>query len=388
MLSTNLLSPDDLTALIALRHALHQHPEISGEECETAKVVSRELTAMGCNTQITQLGGHGVAAIFESPKSGPTVMIRCELDALPIADLSGLPYASTRRGQGHLCGHDGHMVIALGLAKILTQHPPERGRVVILFQPAEETGAGARAVLSDPRFAEIMPEYAYALHNYPGRPLGQVALVEGPANCASRGVKVTLTGKSSHASDPQDGISPAPAIARLITDLPQLSQGQIDGDDFRLVTVTHVDMGTASYGIAPGEATLLATLRSVSDSEMVDLVQAAETVVKTAAKVGNLKVKIDYEDIFSGCVNGPAEIARLKTACGKVGIPTDTLSYPMRWSEDFGEFHRAGAQSAMFFLGSGENHPQLHNPDYDFPDRLISPAIHVFFEVLKGHWQE
>ena len=185
--------PDDL---IALRHALHRQPELSGHEADTARLIATHLQATNPDRLVTNLGGHGVAALYDSGQPGPTVMLRAELDALPISEASGVPHASERPGFGHLCGHDGHMAILMGRAGTR----PARGRLVLLFQPAEETGAGARAVLDDPAFAALRPDYAFALHNMPGLPLGAVAVAPGPVSCASVGWRIAVAGREAHAA--------------------------------------------------------------------------------------------------------------------------------------------------------------------------------------------
>ncbi|MDB9809091.1 M20/M25/M40 family metallo-hydrolase, partial [Yoonia sp.] len=201
------MSSEQTTYLTRLRHDLHRQPEISGEEAQTAARIVQELTHAGADQIWQNLGGYGVAAEFRSAKPGPTVLIRCELDGLPIKEESTLPYRSEIDGKGHLCGHDGHMCMVMGVALGLADRPA-RGRVILLFQPAEETGFGAQAVIDDPRWPQIRPDYAFAYHNVPGRPLGEIGLRAGPANCASRGMQILLHGKSSHAAAPEDGVSP------------------------------------------------------------------------------------------------------------------------------------------------------------------------------------
>lgn len=202
------LTNKDMLDLIELRHDLHRHPEISGEEKETARRVRAFLEQAPPERLLAGLGGHGVAAVYDSGRSGPSVLIRSEIDALPIHEKGEVEYRSSVDGKGHLCGHDGHSTILTALALGLARQRPETGRVILLFQPAEETGAGAAAVIADPRFAEIKPDYSFSLHNLPGLPFGHVSVVEGPVNCASRGIKITLAGKTAHASSPEHGISP------------------------------------------------------------------------------------------------------------------------------------------------------------------------------------
>jgi len=146
------LSNSDIVDLITVRRDLHRHPEVSGDEIQTARTIASALTAWSPTTVLTGLGGHGVAAVFDSGNPGPTVMVRSELDALPIVELGDIPHASEIPGKGHLCGHDGHSTILLGVARLLSRRRPDTGRVVLMFQPAEEDGSGAAAVIADPQF--------------------------------------------------------------------------------------------------------------------------------------------------------------------------------------------------------------------------------------------
>ncbi|MDA7427650.1 amidohydrolase [Primorskyibacter aestuariivivens] len=376
------LTPFDISELTAFRCELHRFPELSGEEQDTARRVKFMLSAHDPDRMITGIGGHGLAAIYEGSADGPTVMIRCELDALPIQERSGASHASTSHGKAHLCGHDGHMAIVAGLARLLHRQPPLHGRVVLLFQPAEETGAGAGAVTEDPKFAEIRPDYAFALHNRPGFALGHVGLAEGPVNCASRGMKLRLRGKEAHASEPQNGVSPAPVLAELAHAFPALSRGKIGEPDFTLVTLTHLRMGAPAFGISPGEAEIFATLRTATDAGMNALLAQAETLVRKTTEQYGVCADWDYVDVFHHCENNPEAVSILRSALDGLGISHDTAGCPMSASEDFGRFGQY-AKSAMLFLGAGETCPALHNPDYDFPDQLIPRGIAIFERVLR-----
>jgi amidohydrolase len=376
------LSEADLTELTALRRRLHERPELSGEERETARAVALRLRETSPDRLIENLGGHGVAAIYQGVEPGPTLMFRAELDGLPIEELSDAPHRSQSRGKGHLCGHDGHMATLIALALGFARRRPKRGRAVLLFQPAEENGAGAQAVLADPRFAEIAPDLAFAWHTMPGLPLGRAALKAGPVNCASRGLLARLIGKTAHASMPQTGLSPTRALSRLMPALASLSSEDRLDADFRLVTVTHARLGEPAFGVAPGEAELYATLRTLTNDGMDALVGRAESLVREVARADGLGVEIAYSDVFAHCENAPEAVERLARALGAEGVAFGDEGLPMRASEDFGRF-RAAAPCAMFLLGAGENRPSLHNPDYDFPDELISIAARVMMRVAR-----
>ncbi|ATG39479.1 amidohydrolase [Phaeobacter piscinae] len=377
------MTPDRLAQLTELRHALHQIPEVSGAEEKTAVFITDYLRGYDPDQLLTGLGGHGVAAVYDGAADGPTVMIRCELDGLPIEEISDQPYRSTHAGRGHLCGHDGHMTIVAALAQDLAARRPARGRVVLMFQPAEETGKGAPAVIADPAFGELAPDYAFSLHNLPGLPVGQLALCSGPANCASRGMRIRLTGKTSHAAAPQDGISPAGAMAQLLPGLVALGGGDDLGADYALVTLTHARLGEATFGIAPGEGEVWATLRTVNDARMEALIAEAEDLTRQICTECGLGVEISFDDVFEACTNEAEAVALLQTSCRAAGHPVEMRDQPQRWSEDFGQFGKS-ARAAMLWLGSGEMQPQLHNPDYDFPDDAIPVGVSIFTAVIDN----
>ncbi|HEX5934829.1 MAG TPA: amidohydrolase [Pseudorhizobium sp.] len=375
------LTNHDVIELTAWRQKLHAMPEISGEEVATAAEVIGFLADTAPDKVISGLGGTGVAAIFEGEQDGPTVLFRCELDALPIEETTDLPHRSRLPGKAHMCGHDGHTATIAALARGFARERPKRGRVVLLFQPAEETGAGAAAVIADARFADIRPDYSFSLHNLPGLPFGHVWLKEGIANCASRGLKIVLTGKTAHASMPETGRSPMRAIATLMPALTGLSGGTVAGGDFVLATVGHVRLGEAAFGIAPAHAELWVTLRTTTNDQMQTLVDEAERLAREAAEKDGLKLETSYDEIFSHCDNDPEAVAVLRAALDAEGV-THEPGEALRASEDFGRFG-AVSKSAMFYLGAGEKHPSLHNSDYDFPDDLIPLGARIFMRTAR-----
>ena len=376
------LTGEDLTALADWRRALHRAPDLSGEEQATAREVLRFLEPTRPDRIVENLGGHGLALVYHGGEPGPTVLIRAELDALPVEEASTLAHRSALVGRAHLCGHDGHMAILAGLARALAVERPRRGRAVLLFQPAEENGSGAEAVLADPKFAQIAPDFCFALHNMPGLPLGHVALKVGPVACASRGMKITLFGRTAHASTPSQGISPTAALASLMQALTALGARETLDETFAMVTVTHAEMGARSFGVSPGEAELWATLRTLTDARMNGLCAETEALAAEVASAEGLALSIGFSDVFAHCDNAPAAVAHLSAALDAEGVPYGEAGQPMLASEDFGVFGRA-APSAIFLLGAGENCRGLHNPDYDFPDALIGVGARIFLRVLS-----
>lgn len=387
-----MLSNSDLHELTEFRRHLHRHPEVSGQEAWTAAQIRAALAALSPDQIVTGLGGHGVAAVFAGAEPGPTVLFRCELDALPIEELTGADWASEIPGRGHQCGHDGHMAMLMGLGRLIARNRPAKGRIVLMFQPAEEDGSGAALVIADPAFEELRPDWAFSLHNFPGLPMGSYAIQAGDANCASRGLKVVLTGHTSHASTPQFALSPALALARLIPAVMEMGPGGdvLDGN-FRLVTMTHCKMGEEAFGITPGQAEIWMTLRTVRDEAMEDLLDAVMALAEAEAQVTGLQVAFSHHDVFNACVNHPEATAHIIAAAETCGVSRCDGQFPMRGSEDFGLFgSRAGAKSAMFRLGSGVDTPNLHNPDYQFPDEIIEPGVRLFHQVARDllGWNE
>lgn len=377
-----MLTNSDLVELTEFRRALHQKPEVSGEEVETARTIVSALRPLSPSRILTGLGGHGVAALFDSGKPGPTVLFRAELDGLPIEELSDAPWRSQIPGKGHLCGHDGHMTMLLALGRLLSRKPVASGRVVLMFQPAEEDGSGARAVVADPAFAEIAPDWAFAIHNEPGRAFGYVSTRAGLINCASRGLAIKLSGKTAHAANPEDGLSPARTVSDLIPALSALGTGGALDDTFRLATVTHARIGEATFGIAPGDAIVHVTLRTARDEAMEDMATEARSLAEGLAQRDGLAVSFEVKDDFAASINDAEATAVAVAAMDAVGAANGDDGLPMRASEDFGVFGW-GAKAAMLCLGPGEDHAALHNPDYDFPDDLIPIGAAIFDRIAR-----
>ncbi|CUH40076.1 putative hydrolase YxeP [Jannaschia seosinensis] len=373
----------DLNAARELRRLLHRTPELSGVEVNTAARIAAEMTCLGADRVETGIGGHGLLAFFEGAETGPLVVLRAELDALPIIERSGVAHASEVAGQGHLCGHDGHMAILFCVARVLARARPRRGSVALLFQPAEETGAGARAMLRDPRIGNLRPTRIFALHNLPGLPLGYAALAEGPIACASRGMRLTLQGRTAHASQPETGLSPRTALSRLLGALDTLNAGlPLEDPEFAMATVTHCRMGAPAFGVAPGEAEIWTTLRTLRDDAMARLCARAEEMAQQTAHSHGLALEVAYDDVFNATENHPDAVATLRAALDEANIPHGPAGQPWRPSEDFGAFAALGP-SAMLFFGSGENHPALHDHAYDFPDMLIAPGAQLFLAAIE-----
>ncbi len=366
--------------LLNLRHRLHRLANPSGQEEDTRNELLRFLRPIAHRCRTVNIGGSGLALIFSGRDPGPTILLRCEMDAVPVEETLALEYGSWTKGISHKCGHDGHMTILAAVALTLAEKPLSRGRVVLLFQPGEETGQGALAVVSDPRFAAITPDYAFALHNLPGYPLGSIIVKEGVFTSASRGMSITLTGRSAHAAQPETGNSPAEAMCRCVRTLPQLAQHHSLAGQGCQVTVVGARLGEKAFGTAPADAEVFVTLRSKSDAAMARLTQAAEKKINGIAADDDLACRIDYSDIFANTVNSAEAVAILKGCT----LPDNLilLGEPFPWSEDFGRIAAVSEYAALFGIGAGRHCPELHDQHYDFPDELILPARDIFLHIL------
>ncbi len=382
----------DMEWITELRHALHRNPELSNHEGDTARRIAETLKGFGPTVIMEGFGGTGVAAVFAAPsgEAGPTVLLRAELDALPIAEARDLPHASRVPGVSHKCGHDGHMAILTGVASRLAGTPPPRGRVVLLFQPAEETGEGAARVTSDPRFTELSPDYVFALHNLPGHPLGSVISRSGTFAAASTGMTVTLEGRTAHAAEPERGLNPAGALSRIMQMIAALPARPEVVKDRALATIVSVRLGERAFGISPGAAELMVTLRAFTDEDLQGLCAAAEKVVADVAVAEGLDHTVRYDESFPTTVNDPAAADGIRAAArGGAGASTELgplplieVTEPFRWSEDFAHFLQR-APGALFGLGAGPDHAALHAADYDFPDELLPVGIDLYEEILR-----
>ena len=379
----NKLGNRTLERLVALRRALHAHPDRSGLEEDTAARIRDFLATCDPLDIVEGLGGHGIAGVFVAPdkRPGPTVVLRAELDALPILETGRSAHASRRPGVAHLCGHDGHMALLCGVAAGLARRPLTRGRLVLLFQPAEETGLGARAVVADPRWLAWSPDRVFALHNLPGHPRGRILLRDGPFTAGSVGLVVHLDGRTSHAAHPEHGLSPAEAMGRLVTGLVTLPVCLEARGDLALVTVVHARLGEAAFGTSPGDASVMATLRADRPEVLRELRDLGAALAAHEAAADGLGCTVEWVEEFPITVNHPDAVDEVRRAARRTGLTLGTPpESPFRWSEDFG-WLSADVPGALVGLGAGEGQPELHAPDYDFPDELIAPGVD-FWEGL------
>ena len=382
-----------MTDYSELRHQLHEHPQTAGNEQFAHDMIVRHLQGLHPDKVYTHVGGWGVIAVWEarnvdkinddkligsadnvSTYQHPTIAFRADTDALPV---------------GHRCGHDGHTTILLRLAELVDGNVStyQHINILLLWQPAEETGEGARAVLESGILQQYNIQAFYALHNLPGYPLGTVVLCPRTFAAASTGVVYRLDGRETHASTPEMGINPGMAIAEII----QRFNGGEAG--FRQCTLICIRVGQPAFGTSAGHGEVMFTLRAFTNSEMEKLLSEANQVVDEVSARYGLKVSRSLVEPFRATENHEECVNALMRQCVSVGATNTNaitqshtnaiiIKEPFRWSEDFAEYlqHFPGA---MFGIGAGEEHPELHHPDYDFPDDIIEPAARLFLRLAQ-----
>ncbi len=368
--------------IIEHRKYLHQNPELSGKERKTSEYVSNVMRSFSPEEEIV-LAETGKAFIFKGNSNGPTVLFRAELDALPIHEEGNLQYKSNTEGIAHSCGHDGHMAILFRLGEIISTNRPKKGRIIILFQPAEETGQGAKDVIADKNFQTIEPDYAYSLHNIPGRSLHSIIIKEKSFAAASKGLTLKLQGKTSHAAEPENGINPSVAISKIILKLKDILEEDVY-EKLVLITIVNVHVGEIAFGTSAGYGELRMTLRAFRDRDMKILTEKTENLISTIASEEGLTSEITYTEVFPATTNNDECLEKIKNAAEFHNLNMIKRDEPFKWSEDFGYFSEK-FKSGYFGLGSGESQPSLHNPDYDFPDEIIDTGAKMFFKISENY---
>jgi amidohydrolase len=366
---------------------LHAVPEISGEEERTSSIVLEELEDTNPDSLHKDIGGYGILAVYDSGKQGSCIMLRAELDALPITEESGKSYSSTIDGQSHACGHDGHMAAILGIARYLNNNRPRSGKILLLFQPSEETGEGAARILNDPIFEAFHIDRSYAFHNLPGFSKNEVIIRDQTFASASVGLICKLKGESSHAAYPEQGRSPAPIIADIISYLDEVNEPDLKSKNYAIGTLTYATIGEKAFGISPGSAEFGITFRAVSDQLLKKIKEKVIDRIHYNSKRLHIKVMKEEIEPFKATVNNQGSVKKVLTAAKETGLKTSIPDHPFPWSEDFGRFSDA-SHIALFGLGAGIEHPHLHSGEYDFNDELIKPAVQLFKEILNIEWEQ
>jgi amidohydrolase len=366
------------------RHDIHQHPELLFDVHRTAKLVEDQLRGFGCDAVVAGIGQTGVVGVIQgrSNRSGRVIALRADMDALPIEETTGLPYASQIAGKMHACGHDGHTAMLLGAARYFSETRNFDGTVVVIFQPAEEGGAGAKAMLDDGLMDRFSIHEVYGLHNMPGLPAGQFATRPGPLMAAADRFDIEIEGLGGHAAKPHECVDPIVIGSHIVMALQSIVSRGIDPLASAVVSITRVHAGTA-YNIIPQSVRLSGTTRTLTN-EARDLIETRiRQIADGIAKIHWGTASVRYQRGYPVTENHPPQTERaVAAAVGVVGAQlVDRASLPSMGSEDF-SYMLHSRPGAFIFVGNGHSFG-LHHPSYDFNDELIPIGISYWSRLVE-----
>ncbi|HEY0185304.1 MAG TPA: M20 aminoacylase family protein [Rhodopila sp.] len=367
--------------LTAVRRDIHAHPELGMEEHRTADLVARKLQAWGIEVH-RGVGGTGVVGVLRSGNGQASVGLRADMDALPIQEATGLPYASRHPGRMHACGHDGHTTMLLGAAKYLAETRNFSGTVNLIFQPAEEGIGGALAMLRDGLFERFPCDAVYGLHNWPGLPVGRFITGPGARFAGGAFFDIAITGKGAHGAHPHQGIDPVVVACHLGTALQSIVSRNIAAQDTAVLSITRIQSGDA-YNVVPQTALMAGTVRAMR-RETLSLIEHNMRRLATAIAAGfGAEAELEYRVLFAPTVNQAQEMQVFADAAadlvGEAGL--DRNSAPNMASEDFG-FMLERVPGAHIMLGNGGS-AAVHNHLYDFNDEAIPYGVGLFAAVVE-----
>ena len=357
--------------ITAWRRDLHAHPELQYDVHRTAASVAEKLKSFGCDDVVPGIGRTGVVGVIRGRKPGNRVIgLRADMDALPLTEETGLAYQSTEPGKMHACGHDGHTAMLLGAAKYLAETRNFAGTAVLIFQPAEEGGAGGLAMVKDGLMTRFGIEEVFGMHNYPGVPLGEFAICPGPIMASADYVDIEIEGRGGHAARPHLTIDAVLVGAQIVNQLQSIVSRNVNPLNSAVVSICVFQAGTAN-NVLPQHARLSGTVRSLTAEVRDFLEKRVAEVVEGTAKLYGATAKITYRRGYPVLVNHErqtafaADVAREIAGAGKV----DAQMVPMMGAEDFSYMvnERPGA---FIFVGNGDS-AGLHHPAYDFNDEVI-----------------
>jgi amidohydrolase len=376
---------------ICFRHHLHSIAELSGKEVKTSQFIFNYLQSLNPDF-LKVVADNGAIAVFKGNIHGVSAAFRADIDALPIQEINDLHYSSTNPGISHKCGHDGHATILAAFAKFISENRPSSGNVTLIFQPAEETGQGAADIIQSTEFNALNPEYIFGMHNLPGFPKNNVIIRDNYFACASHGMIIKLKGVASHASEPEKGISPAHLLSELLAEVPSLQNCDTSNPNYSLCTITHVNMGTYAFGLSPADAVVLVTIRAYSNHILEEVTLKLKDMVRGKAIQMGIEYSFEIVEKFPPTINNEEANIIVKRAAHIARLGVIEATEPFKWSEDFGNYslnlsskHGDSTVKASFFgLGAGENTPNLHNSEYDFPDDIIDSGVELLKHIYKS----
>jgi len=372
---------DEITAW---RRDFHENPEVLYETVRTAGKVAELLESFGADEVTTGIGKTGVVGVIKGRNggTGKTIGLRADMDALPIAEATGKPYASKTPGKMHACGHDGHTAMLLGAAKYLAETRNFDGTVVVIFQPAEEGGAGAKAMIDDGLMTRWPIDEVYGMHNYPGMPVGEFAIRKGPIMAATDEFRIEITGKGGHAAKPHETIDPIVVGSKMVSALQTIASRNANPLESVVVSVTVFEAGNA-FNVIPQSALLRGTVRSLNPHIRDLAEERMGAIVKSIADAFDAKAELHFRRGYPVTANHDnqtdfaAEIAEGIAGMGNV----NRNIAPMMGGEDF-SYMLEERPGAFIFAGNGDT-AGLHHPEYDFNDDLIPVGCSYWVKLVE-----
>jgi hippurate hydrolase len=366
--------------LETIRRDIHAHPELCYEEQRTADVVAARLADWGIPV-VRGLGVTGVVGIIKNGDSPRAIGLRADMDALPMQELNTFDHASRHAGKMHACGHDGHTAMLLGAAHYLSQNRNFDGTVYLIFQPAEEGGAGARRMMEDGLFEQFPMDAVYGMHNWPGIAAGKFGVVAGPMMASSNEFRVVVKGKGAHAAQPHRGIDPVMVAVQIAQSWQTIISREKNPLDTAVLSITQIHAGSAT-NVIPDEAVLIGTVRTFS-TEVLDLIERRMNEVASGVAAGfGASIDFSFKRNYPPLINHPTETAFAIEAMKAVVGPDNVDDHvePTMGAEDFA-FMLQAKPGCYVFIGNGDGEHragghglgpcQLHNGSYDFNDQLL-----------------
>ncbi|MGY5805735.1 M20 aminoacylase family protein [Rhizobium sp. LEGMi12c] len=364
------------------RRHIHAHPELLYAVENTAAFVAEKLRAFGVDEVVTGIGRTGVVGLIRGKGEGRTIGLRADMDALPLTEITGKPYASETPGKMHACGHDGHTAMLLGAAKYLAENRNFNGNIAVIFQPAEEGGAGGDAMVKDGMMERFEIAEVYGMHNMPGLPVGHFAIRKGAIMAATDEFTVSIKGVGGHAAMPHMTIDPIAIGAQIVSNLQLIASRSANPLKSVVVSVTKFNAGNA-HNVIPNDASFAGTVRTL-DPEMRDLAeQRFKQIVTGIATSHGAEVEIEFHRNYPVTFNHADEtdhaIAVAEEIAGSGNVIPDID--PMMGGEDF-SYMLLSRPGAFIFVGNGDS-AGLHNPAYDFNDEAIAHGISYWVRLAE-----
>jgi len=374
---------DDLLPEIATwRRELHAHPEIGFALTRTAPLVASLLRRAGCDEVVEGVGRSGVVGVIHGRDAGNrTLAFRADMDALPITEATGLPHTSLNPGAMHACGHDGHTAILLGSAFELARTRNFAGTVALLFQPAEEGGGGARAMVDDGVMERWSVDEVYGLHNMPGLAVGSFAIRTGTLLAATDFFEVQVRGKGAHGAMPHTGVDTTLATAAVVMALQSVVARNVSARESAVLSVTGMATESLAHNVIPDGARLTGTVRTLNPAVRAHIHERMHALVTATAAAYGASATLTLENVANPTINAPAQTAVAVAAARALSADVNADCEPSLGGEDFSDM-LAVRPGAYIFLGNGAS-ADLHNPHYEFNDAALAHGCGWFVTLAE-----